>query len=1347
MSWPPSPYAVALALTALTLVGLAAVAWSRRAHTRGARSFSLFMLAAAVWAGAGAAQLIDPDPARQLLWAQLKLAGTALVPVGFLAFAHDYTRQATWLSGFSLGALLVIPAVTIGLAVTQQSHDILWATSTLTTIDGRPALQQELGPWFRVHLAYSYLLLALGSFYLVVGYLKAPKLYRAQMSLVLAAVLVPWLANIASVSGLLVIPGLDLTALTFSFSALAFARSLFSHRLLDIVPVAQETVMRYLSDAVIVTDARGRVLQINPAAVKLLGADSERIGRDAADLFPQAPALVAQMGGDEVRQLDVSLPTESGPRHFSAHLTPLADRRGRIAGHLLRLHDIERHVQAERTLHQAETTLKQQEQYLAALQDVTEGLIERRGLEEMLESVLRHAGAVLDAPHGAAELLTAEEDAIYQVRNLGQFSKMANLLVRRGEGLAGKVWQNMAPMRVDDYKHWEDRVWGMDTSWVRAAAAAPLVAGGQLVGVLTVARDRDDRRTFSRQDEALLKRFAQLGAVAVQNVRLIEEIEARRRESEQLSRIGTTMQESSSLQDRMDLILRAIQRVVGMERAVIWLPEDGGRALVSGSWIGFNPATVTGPFSFTMDGCVPVLEEAFLQGEEVVLEAQSPIPAHRRMDPALAHVPLLRSRAMAALPLVSRGRTVGVLAVDNHQQRKPLSPSLPILRRFAASAAVAIDSAQLYQAVQDELQERKVAEERYRSILEQLEDPYFETDLRGRLRMVNPAFADSVQGQADGLVGGSLQPHVSSGQRPEVAEAFADVARGGGGTRRLEIRYRRRDGSQWYGETSIGLIREDGLPVGYRGMVRNVEDRKRHELELQAAKEAAEAANEAKSAFLANVSHELRTPLTSILGFARIIERRFDEVILPLLTGQEDRKVQRAVEQVRGNSQIIYRESQRLTTLINDVLDLAKIEAGQATWNLQRLGIGSVIQRALEATEGLYAHRQELQVRAQVDDDLPEVEADPDRMVQVVINLISNAVKFTQAGEVLVAARREGDRVVVSVRDAGVGIAPEDQAAVFEQFKQVGDTLTEKPQGTGLGLPICKQIVEHHGGRIWLESALGHGSTFSFELPSAERATVSASSGALQTADTPPPPMVEQLRSHVLALLRRLREEAGDGAGSSGEGEPLFPATVLVVDDDPQIRSLLRQVLEEAGHGVEEASDGRQALNAVRQHRPGLVILDVMMPELSGFDVAAVLKGDPDTAGIPIIVLTVVQDPQRGYQLGVERYMTKPVEMSELLREVHTLLSAGSGQHLVVVVEDADDPDSVRELAGRTADALRDEGLLVQRFEGLNGAAMQPDGQVPALWLLSEATAKRDGALASLRRSGRLGDAAVVVYG
>jgi signal transduction histidine kinase len=251
--------------------------------------------------------------------------------------------------------------------------------------------------------------------------------------------------------------------------------------------------------------------------------------------------------------------------------------------------------------------------------------------------------------------------------------------------------------------------------------------------------------------------------------------------------------------------------------------------------------------------------------------------------------------------------------------------------------------------------------------------------------------------------------------------------------------------------------------------------------EMEQAKEAAEAANEAKSAFLANVSHELRTPLTSIVGFTNIIQKRLEDRILPKVQAEDD-KTLRAIQQVEDNLQIVISEGHRLTALINNVLDLAKIEAGRMEWHMQPLQVAEVIERALAATAVLFEHKS-LELVKDVEDGLPEIKGDRDRLVQVVINLISNAVKFTDRGSVTCRARHVDSHILVSIVDTGVGIDEADRLRIFEKFMQGGDTLTDKPQGTGLGLPICKEILEHHGGRIWVESEPGHGSTFSFTLP------------------------------------------------------------------------------------------------------------------------------------------------------------------------------------------------------------------------------------------------------------------------
>ncbi|MEW5774525.1 MAG: ATP-binding protein [Thermodesulfobacteriota bacterium] len=236
-----------------------------------------------------------------------------------------------------------------------------------------------------------------------------------------------------------------------------------------------------------------------------------------------------------------------------------------------------------------------------------------------------------------------------------------------------------------------------------------------------------------------------------------------------------------------------------------------------------------------------------------------------------------------------------------------------------------------------------------------------------------------------------------------------------------------------------------------------------------------------KTDFITTVSHELRTPLTSVLGFAKLIRRKLGQDVFPRLPdGRED--TQKAVRQVNTNLHIISTEGQRLKYLIDDVLDISKMESGRVEWHMTPFSLAEAAADAAASTGPLY-RKKRLEFANSIPEDLPAILGDRDRVIQVLVNLISNAVKFTPSGAIRLSAGTDEDRVVVRVEDTGVGIAPEYQDRIFEKFRQAGDTLTDKPKGTGLGLAICKQIVEHHGGRIWVRSAPGAGSTFFFTLP------------------------------------------------------------------------------------------------------------------------------------------------------------------------------------------------------------------------------------------------------------------------
>ncbi|AUS99704.1 hybrid sensor histidine kinase/response regulator [Nostoc sp. CENA543] len=400
-----------------------------------------------------------------------------------------------------------------------------------------------------------------------------------------------------------------------------------------------------------------------------------------------------------------------------------------------------------------------------------------------------------------------------------------------------------------------------------------------------------------------------------------------------------------------------------------------------------------------------------------------------------------------------------------------------------------------------------------------------------------------------------------------------------------------------------------------------------------------------KTDFISTVSHELRTPLTSVLGFASIIKEKLETDVFPLLT-TEDRKLQKTIKRVGDNLNIIVAEAERLTSLINDVLDIAKMEAGKVEWQMQPLDPDELVTWATTSTAALF-ETNGLNLITEIAPGLPQIVGDRHRLLQVLINLISNAVKFTQSGNVTCRVQQANDGVCISVIDTGIGIAPEDQPKVFEKFRQVGDTLTDKPKGTGLGLPICKQIIDHHGGKIWVESEFGQGSTFSFVIPTYK-------SDNKITAKLNLDALVKQLKEHVITTNAARNHQR---------------KTILVVDDDTNIRELLRQQLENEGYNVREAKDGMDAIQQIKIARPDLIVLDVMMPQINGFDVAAVLKNDPQTADIPIIILSIVENKERGFHIGIDRYLTKPIDSEKLLREIGLLLSQGTSSKKVLVVD------------------------------------------------------------------------------
>jgi signal transduction histidine kinase/DNA-binding response OmpR family regulator len=423
--------------------------------------------------------------------------------------------------------------------------------------------------------------------------------------------------------------------------------------------------------------------------------------------------------------------------------------------------------------------------------------------------------------------------------------------------------------------------------------------------------------------------------------------------------------------------------------------------------------------------------------------------------------------------------------------------------------------------------------------------------------------------------------------------------------------------------------------------------------QLEQARVDAESANRAKSAFLANMSHELRTPLNAIIGYSEMVAEDLED------EGQEEH----VPDLNRINA-----SGKHLLALINDVLDLSKIEAGRMDLYLENFEVGPLLQEAVATATPLVDKRSNRLV-TDLGEDLGAMRADVTKVRQALFNLLSNAAKFTENGTVTLAARREtrggSEWLVFSVADSGIGIAPDKLGLVFEEFAQAEDHTTRNYGGTGLGLAISRRFCRMMGGDIHVESEVGVGSIFQIELPA-----------NVEVPEERPAPSVATV--------------APEAGKPSRADHP-----VLVIDDNADSREVLKRTLEDDGHAVATAPDGEVGLGLARELRPSLILLDVMMPGMDGWSVLRQLKADPELLTIPVAMVTVVDDEIRtSFALGAAEYLTKPVDRERLI-EVSRDLTAG-GRHALVV---EDDP-AARQLVVR---ALESSGFQVD--EAANGQA------------------------------------------
>ena len=463
---------------------------------------------------------------------------------------------------------------------------------------------------------------------------------------------------------------------------------------------------------------------------------------------------------------------------------------------------------------------------------------------------------------------------------------------------------------------------------------------------------------------------------------------------------------------------------------------------------------------------------------------------------------------------------------------------------------------------------------------------------------------------------------------------------------------------------------QDGGTVG---VFTDVTELKRREEEVAAARDEAMQATQAKSQFLASMSHELRTPLNAIIGYSEMLQEEAEDL------GQ-DRFLPDLMK--------IREAGKHLLSLINDVLDLSKIEAGKMDVLVQEFAVADLIEQVHSVIKPLIAkNANALEVIGAP--DLGTMRSDQTKLRQSLLNLLSNAAKFTERGRITLAARRmagpDGDRLQFVVSDTGIGMAPEQLQGLFQAFSQARSSTARDYGGTGLGLAITRHFCRLLGGDVAVESTPGKGSSFTLILP----AVCPAATPEVTTSSAP---------------ARR-----ADALG-----------TVLIIDDEKPAHELLERELAGAGYHILHAAGGREGLELAKQARPDVITLDIIMPDLDGWSVLKALKADPELCDIPVVLVTIMGDRDLGFALGAADYITKPLDRELLMRAVGRHVRGGDRAQVLVV----DDDPKTRDMLRRT---LQKAGWTVAEAANGREALEALERAKPALVLLDLLMPDMDG--------------------
>lgn len=822
-------------------------------------------------------------------------------------------------------------------------------------------------------------------------------------------------------------------------------------------------------------------------------------------------------------------------------------------------------------------------------------------------------------------------------------------------------WNDLATVRmrwVDDVTRdpaiSTDARLGYKALRISSFVIVPLRTPTRLIGAILLASA--ETREHQEREIRIYQSLADLAAVQLENKRLFEQTELRARQlttSAQVSRAATSILNLDELFPRVvDLIREAFQ----YDHVQIFMVDAAGQNAILRASTGEAGQKLLSLNHSLPVGSRSVIGQTTSRGMPVLV-ADTALSETHRPNP---HLPDTRSEI--AFPLIVKGRVVGALDVQSNQAGLFTEDDVQALTTMADQLAVAIDNAQLFEISQQRAAEMaflfdvttfaaampnlSVMLETVSQVLANRMDAssvvFFLNEV-GRNRLAAQAMVIAVQ-EGDSQTLHSIEPTVKvaigEGLAGQVAETRAPIivpnfelgpytpmdvsARSAiylpmtSGENLIGVMGLEGQREAQFGEDTLRLLQ--ALSTAVSAVVQStllVE-------ELQRTNERLREIDQLKTNFLAAMSHELRTPLNSIIGFSSVILKGIDGPINDMQ---------------KQDIQIIHSSGKHLLGLVNDILDQAKIEAGKMELSLDYFELAPVIKGVMSSAIGLTRDKN-IRLHTEIEESIDKAFGDEFRTRQILFNLISNAAKFTEQGSITLSAfiekGLEPPMITVAVRDTGIGIPQEYLETIFEAFQQIDNSTTRSAEGTGLGLPLSQSLAELQGGRLWVESQEGVGSTFYVTIPL-----------------EPPPPSAAEIAEEEMSDTREFGTDFNNLVDEIKAERPLSrQKVILAIDDELGMINLYRRYLTKEGWQVIGLTNPEEAEEMVANHNPMMILLDINMPNRDGWQVLEKLKDNDQTYHIPVIVCSISTDTQRSYRLGATNHLVKPFVETDLIKAV-----------------------------------------------------------------------------------------------